>query len=106
MRYALVLVLILFSVSGCADTWKPRVGPPWAEDLLHEAPRGPINFKHGWRDGCETGISATANHFARFYYKFRQDYRLAQDNEYYTGWRLAWLYCNRFVFQYYKRDYL
>jgi hypothetical protein len=101
----LCILLLLGVVSACADSWKPMVGPPWARDLLEATPTGPMEFKVGWRHGCETGISANANQYAKTFYKFHQDYRMARDSKYYTGWRLGWMYCQRYVFQYYKRDH-
>ncbi len=86
--------------------YKPRVGSPWMQDMLTQGPEGPTNFRKGWRDGCETGISSTANRLQRKFYKFRQDYQLAQDPLYYKGWKAAYSYCNRYVFQYLRRNIL
>lgn len=89
-------------LTGC-HSYKPKVGHSWNQDLIQGTPAGPNNFKLGWRDGCETGVSANANHFARPFYSFKQNYDLAQDHEYYTGWRIGWTFCHRYVFQFYKR---
>ena len=85
------------------QAYKPRVGASWMQDILHGAPEGPNKFKLGWHDGCQTGIAATANQHAKFFYKFTQQYELAQDNEYYTGWRIGMTVCSRYVYQFYKR---
>lgn len=102
----MIICLTLSSLMGCARAFRPQVGPSWSQDLLNETPPGPDNFRIGWKDGCETGISATSNHWQKFFYKFKQNYRLAQDNEYYTGWKTGYTYCQRYVFQYLKRDIL
>ena len=99
--YLLTLILMLLMV-GCS--FKPKVGPPWMQDMLQNAPEGPPKFQLGWRDGCETGISATSNAFQKHFYSFKQDYQLARDREYYTGWKIAYTQCQRYVFQYLRRN--
>ncbi len=101
-------ILLLFSIllSSCAD-FRPMVGPPWMQDLLKNGPAGgTTSFKLGWRHGCETGISATANRFQRSFYKFKQDYRMLEDPSYYTAWRTSYDYCQRYVAQYLRRNIL
>lgn len=100
IRFLVVAVLLCPLVIGCTPM---RIGSSWQQDLLQGTPEGPNNFKLGWRDGCRTGISATANHHGKFHYKFTQNYELAQDDEYYTGWRISWLVCQRYVFNFYAR---
>ena len=97
------MVLLACLLGSCSD-FRPRVGAPWMQDLLNNGPDGPVNFKLGWRHGCETGISATSNKLQQHFYKFRQDYRLVDDPSYYTGWKTAYDYCQRYVFQYLRRN--
>lgn len=81
------------------------VGPPWMQEMLQNGPKGgSANFRLGWKHGCETGISATANRFQRSFYKFKQDYRLADNSSYYTAWKTAYNYCQRYVMQYLRRN--
>jgi hypothetical protein len=98
-----IILLLSLAVGGCTD-FKPQVGPPWMQKMLTQGPDGPTNFKLGWRHGCETGISATANRLQRSFYKFRQDYRLAQDPTYYTAWKTSYNYCQRYTFNYLRRN--
>lgn len=104
MKKFLFLSLIILLTASCGV--KPQVGPPWMQEMLNQGPDGPTNFKLGWRDGCETGISATSNRFQRSFYKFKQDYELSKDQAYYTGWKTAFSYCQRYVFQYLRRNIL
>lgn len=103
-RISLIIILIC-CLNGCAD-FRPKVGAPWMQDLINKGPDGPSNFKLGWRHGCETGLSATANKLQQHFYKFRQDYRLVEDPSYYSGWKTAYDYCQRYVFQYLRRNIL
>ena len=102
-RTMLVVIVILISLTSCS-LFRPRVGPPWMQKLLLEGPEGPTKFKQGWKDGCDTGISATSNRLQRSFYKFQQNYELSQDQVYYSGWKTAFDYCQRYVFQYLRRN--
>ena len=95
---------LLITVMGCS--YRPMVGSPFEQELLKHGPENGTNkFKRGWRDGCETGISVTANNFQKTFYQFKQDYELAQNREYYAGWKTAYDYCQRYVAQYLRRRF-
>jgi hypothetical protein len=104
MLKTITVAMMLVSLSAC--TSKPRVGAPWMQDLLNQGPPGPTLFQEGWRDGCETGISVTSNAFQRHFYSFKQNSELAQNEIYYSGWKNAYNFCQRYVFQYLRRDVL
>lgn len=101
-----LIFAILVLCSSC--TYRPQVGPPWAQKLLRDGPDGPAEFKLGWQHGCETGISVTSNAFQRHFYTFRQDEELANkpDRVYYKAWKTAYTYCHRYIFQYLRRSLL
>jgi hypothetical protein len=81
-------------------------GAPWKQKLLTEGPPGPPKFQKGWRDGCETAISANTNSFQKFFYTFKQDGYMAQDPVYYAGWKTAWEYCMKYTFNYLHMEYI
>lgn len=60
-------------------------------------------YVEGWKDGCHTGVSATANYWYKMYYGFKQDPIKAQDRVYYKGWKDAFTYCNRWIYQWNRR---
>ncbi len=104
MKYKLIIILLsCCALGGCYD-FRPRVGAPWMQDLLNNGPPGPTNFKIGWKHGCESGMSATANKLQRHFLRFKQDYRLVEDPSYYTAWKTGFNYCQRYVFQYLRRN--
>lgn len=95
-------LMILITLSGC--NYRPLVGSHMTQELFQQGPENATNkFKHGWRHGCETGISVTANNFQKTFYQFKQDHKLAQNREYYAGWKTAYDYCQRYVAQYLRR---
>ncbi len=97
MRIA--LILCLFLIQGCV------AAPPWQTWMFEGPPAGkeyhPL-YVQGWKDGCETGTSANTNHWYKFHYKFKQDSTLAQDQVYYKGWKDAFNYCGRYIYQWKK----
>jgi hypothetical protein len=102
-KLAIFLCLSML-ITGCND-FRPMVGAPWMQDMLKNGPEGgSAGFKLGWRHGCETAISATANRLQRSFYKFKQDYRMLEDPSYYTGWKASYNYCERYVAQYLRRN--
>lgn len=96
------IYIVLFCIFSCS--YRPMVGGPWNWDLMTQGPEGPLLFREGWRDGCETGISITSNTFQKYYYSFTQNPDLSSDSVYYAGWKTAYLYCSRYIFQYLRRN--
>lgn len=83
------------------------MGAPWKQNEMLQGPAdAPPKFRKGWRDGCETAISANANSFQKFFYTFKQDSSLAQDPVYYSGWKTSWEYCMKYVFNYLDMEYV
>ena len=105
MKQLLLMLTIMCLVSGCMNGMRPQVGPPWMQKLFTQGPKSanPL-FTAGWKDGCETGISTTANALQRQFYKFKQDPEKAQMRDYYIGWRTAYWYCARYTMQYLRRQ--
>lgn len=105
MYKTLVYLLIVLSLTSSCG-FRPMVGAPWMQKMIKQGPDGPDNFRQGWVDGCETGISGTANRLQRSFYKFKQNYELSQDPVYYAGWKTAYNYCQRLIYQYSRRNLL
>lgn len=98
-------LLLLLSLPACGN-YLPKAGPPWQQDLFGGgAPPGPEKFQLGWQDGCHSGISVTGNLNQRQFYDFKQNSQLASDAEYYTGWKVAYDFCQRYFFSYTGRQY-
>ena len=98
----IVAILIVGIMSACT------AGPPWAEWMFEGPPKKegvtyPPLYVKGWQDGCHTGTSGSANHWYKFNYKFTQDWQLAQNRVYYKGWKDAFDYCQRYIYQYTRR---
>lgn len=102
--YRCMMVLLLCSLSACGN-YLPKAGAAWHQDLFEDAPEGPEKFQLGWKDGCHSGISVTGNAHHKQFYHYRQNSALATNSEYYTGWKIAYDFCQRYFFAYLKREY-
>lgn len=98
-----IIILSAILLAGC------QAGAPWKRWMFEGPPPGkeytPL-YVEGWKHGCESGTSATTNQWYKFNYKFQQDALKAQNRVYYKGWKDAFDYCQRFMYQYYKRKIL
>lgn len=93
-------------IAACSPSNKPIVGAPWMQKLMNDGPaNSPPLFKQGWQDGCQSAMAAQANHYQKLFYDFKQDPELSMNDEYYTGWKTSFEYCQRYLFQYYKREF-
>jgi len=136
MRYiAIILVVVLMSSCRAGPPWKTWMyeGPP--PGTLEKIPDRKIKdvygmgnpslknlggtkyqeilnssmrelYRDGWIDGCESGVSATTNLWYKFQYKFKQDAYKAQNRVYYKGWKDAFDYCQRYIYQYERRYFM
>lgn len=105
MQHFLVLSVMLL-VSGCYS------GAPWMQSMMDGPPQydgknkdlPPLYIK-GWKDGCETGISANTNSVSKFFYSYKQDAKLVLNDTYYRGWKDSFDYCQRYTRMYYARQF-
>jgi len=104
MKVRNILVIFFIFICSCSEGTMRNIGRNYLpnkavgsfEKQLREATP---EFRRGWYDGCETGISvASVNIFYRmFYTNNRVDgYAKANDAEYRTGWGEAVGYCMRY----------
>lgn len=96
----IVAIMLLAVVISC------RPGPPWQAWMYKGPPPGqeytPL-YVDGWKDGCASGTSASANAWYSFFAGFKQDPIKAQNRVYYKGWKDAFDYCQRYIHQYNAR---
>ncbi len=56
------------------------------------------DFKQGWKDGCETGMSAGSNTFYKAFYRNNavDGWKMTNSPDYKTAWDNAFWYCYRY----------
>lgn len=88
--------LCLLTLSACHNA------PVWQYNMFKQ-PNGKGNYPpiyvKGWQDGCESGAEASATHFYRAFYQFKQDWSLLNDPYYVRGWENAYNHCRKYILQ-------
>lgn len=94
-------ILILCTISSCqsyvAEYLPERPTHKMDDSLTNASPE----FIQGWRDGCETGMSAGSNGFYKIFYRNNKvdGYKIAGSPDYKTAWSNSFWYC-------YRHDYV
>ena len=87
MRGKHILLLSLLALSACKPT------ALWLVD-----PEGPPEFKLGWQDGCDTGLSAQdKDNLYRILYGYKKRPEMLDNELYKQGWNEGFSYC-RFAY--------
>lgn len=82
LRYLALVALLTTSASGC----KPL-------NLQMVSPAGPPEYKLGWEDGCDTGLSAEGGLDYKLMFGFKKRPELAASDQYKQGWNEGFTYC-------------
>ncbi len=97
-RIFTILTLTIFSLgsAACSTTNTPvlsNLTKPLAVNTT--PPPGPYNYQKGWKDGCETGISATNNSMQLILgtRQFTLDPQLRNDALYNKAWKYGFNHC-------------
>lgn len=107
MNKILYILLLLF-LPSCEFFDMTKPGSPtmyW----MYEGPRPEkdkkynSNYVEGWQDGCHTGVSANTNAWYKQFYKFKQNPYKTSDQNYYKGWKDAFSFCGRYIYQYNRK---
>lgn len=95
------IIFLLFSSSACSvKFWKthfPNIAyndPPKALATAHP------DFRQGWLDGCEVGVSSGANTFYKMFYRSNavDGYKVTESADYKSAWNAAFWYCYRYQY--------
>lgn len=88
------IITLLVLLSGCTGVnnsfdWRKPVS------LDINPPEGPRNYRQGWSDGCQTGLSSTNTNFHQAIgsYKFTLDKNLRYDPLYNKAWKYGYNHC-------------
>lgn len=82
MKRAFILLLGLLSLSACRPMWTLTVDPS-----------GPPEYKLGWEDGCDSGMSAEGNYYYKLTFGFKKRPEMASNDQYKQGWNEGFSYC-------------
>ncbi len=88
----LPIALSFLVLAGCRPFWLNQIDPP-----------GTPEYKLGWEDGCDTGISAEGGWEYKMTYGYKKRMEFATNDQYKQGWNEGFSYC-RFSFAATKDD--
>ncbi len=74
--------MLTASVAGCRPFWLNTVDPA-----------GPPEYKLGWEDGCDSGLSAEGGMDYKLIYGFKKRPEMASNDQYKNGWNEGFSYC-------------
>lgn len=90
------MLIAIFTLSGCYNA--PESVKP-GSILFKQMPKdGPNDFKRGWRDGCESGLSSMTNTAFKTFYSFKQDPQLRKKPMYYKTWKDTYTFCRHYIY--------
>jgi hypothetical protein len=93
---ALIVMMLIFMVmlSGCngRNGWADLTKPV---SLNVKAPPGPLSYRQGWSDGCESGLSAANDQVQLFLrtHQFTLNPRMKRNPLYFKAWTYAYNHC-------------
>ena len=93
------ILLLTFFVGSCRQIGKKMPNTPLSDFKDTMATATP-DFRKGWYDGCEVGLSTGANTFYKTLYKSNQidGYKMTESPEYKAAWGTSFWYCYRYTF--------
>jgi len=66
--------------------------------LETEVTYGPQEFRDGYKDGCESALSAYGNSMQRTMYSLKKDPKYETNRVYNQVWKDSWSYCYMWLF--------
>lgn len=91
------LLITLLSLASCqrwiAKAFIDRPDTAFEKDLEDTS----VEFRQGWADGCETGMSSGNSNFYRMFYRNNKvdGYKMTSSADYKTAWGNAFWFCSR-----------
>ena len=82
MKKYIIIMGLAFALGGCRPVWLSMVDPP-----------GSPEYKLGWEDGCDSGLSAEGNWADKMMYGFKKRPEMAANDQYKQAWNEGFTYC-------------
>ncbi len=95
-----IFLLLTFLLTCSCQTYVADYYPGRPDKKFIPDEGASTEFKQGWKDGCETGMSGGANTFYKIFYKSNvvDGYKIMNSSEYKTAWGNAFWLCYRYDF--------
>ena len=77
-----IIGIIAIAISGCRPA-----------DLYLVNPSGPQEYRLGWEDGCDTGLSAEGGPLYKMVWGFKKRPEMSSNEMYKQAWNEGFTYC-------------
>ncbi len=77
-----LVIMVTLLVASCRPT-----------DLYYVEPTGPSEYRLGWQDGCDTGLSAMGGFVYKMLYGFKKRPEMGNNEMYKQAWNEGFTYC-------------
>lgn len=96
MKYLgkLIIVLTLITNISCSlESVRPTKNA--SKNFKDSIAKGSPDFQQGWKDGCESGMSASTNTFYQIFYTNNKvdGWKITSSSDYKTAWNTAFWFC-------------
>ncbi|MEQ1789296.1 MAG: hypothetical protein ABL857_02515, partial [Rickettsiales bacterium] len=75
-------LVVTFALSGCKPLW-----------LHFVSPSGSPEYKLGWEDGCDSGLSAEGGWADKMMLNFKKRPEMSANDQYKQAWNEGFTYC-------------
>jgi hypothetical protein len=82
MKNRIVIIALTLALGGCKPLWVGMVSP-----------EGPPEYRLGWEDGCDSGLSAEGGWEYKMMYGFKKRPEMAANEQYKQAWNEGFSYC-------------
>lgn len=82
MKRMMIFLGLLAALGGCRPLTLQTINPA-----------GPPEYKLGWEDGCDSGLSAEGSWEYKLMYGFKKRPEMAANDQYKQGWNEGFTYC-------------
>jgi len=96
-KESIIFLILLLTLPNCSSKMQKSLPALADRDVKQELDDTTGEYRLGWQDGCETGISGGSNTFYKMFYRNNKidGYLIANSSDYRDAWDLAFWYCFR-----------
>ena len=91
------IIFLIFLLNACTSKVQKFLPALADRQMQDETDKTTEEYRAGWKDGCETGISSGSNTFYKMFYRNNKidGYRMSSSPEYRDAWDSSFWYCYR-----------
>ncbi len=97
MKKQVIIIFITFLISSCESRFARFLPERPSDEIPGFTNNSSPEFKQGWIEGCEVGMSVGSNTFYKTFYRMNRvdGYKMVGSPDYKIAWNNAYWYCYR-----------